>query len=87
MTYLFSLPSMSDSVNHPAHYALDRKFEVIDVIEDSVKFAPDPVRGGLHWQVLKYVHRCWSKKLPRQDLEKARWYLNRLISTLEETNG
>ena len=84
MTYLFNLQSMPDEVNRPPHYAAKRKYEVIDVIEDSVKFAPDAVRGGLQWQVLKYVHRCWNKNLPRQDLEKARWYLNRLIASLDD---
>lgn len=74
---------MPDDVNHPAHYADKRKFEVIDVIEDSVQFAPDPIAGGLQWQVLKYVHRCWNKDSPLKDLKKSRWYLNRLIDLLE----
>jgi hypothetical protein len=78
---------MSDLVNSPAHYALDRKYEVIEVIEDSVRFAPDPISGGLQWQVLKYVHRCWSKDSTVQDLRKARWYLNRLITLMEDRNG
>jgi hypothetical protein len=78
---------MSDVVNHPPHYADGRKYEVIDVIEDSVQFAPDAVLGGLQWQVLKYMHRCWSKQSSMEDLRKARWYLNRLISHVETTNG
>ena len=78
---------MSDLVNRPDHYALDRKYEVIEVIEDSVQFAPDAVSGGLQWQVLKYVHRCWSKDSTVQDLCKARWYLDRLIALLEDRNG
>lgn len=78
---------MSDAVNHPPHYADGRKYEVIDVIEDSVQFAPNAVLGGLQWQVLKYMHRCWSKQSSMEDLRKARWYLNRLISHVETTNG
>jgi hypothetical protein len=78
---------MSDGVNHPPHYADGRKYEVIDVIEDSVQFAPNAVLGGLQWQVLKYMHRCWSKQSSMEDLRKARWYLNRLISHVETTNG
>jgi hypothetical protein len=78
---------MSDVVNHPPHYADGRKYEVIDVIEDSVQFAPNAVLGGLQWQVLKYMHRCWSKQNSMEDLRKARWYLNRLISHVETTNG
>ena len=37
----------ADQVHNPPHYAMGRKFEVIDVIEDSVKFAPNAVTGGL----------------------------------------
>jgi hypothetical protein len=76
---------MNDPVNHPTHYASGmRQFEVIDKIEDAVQFAPDPVLGGLQWQVLKYVERCWCKDDPRQDLMKARWYLERLIAKLPD---
>jgi hypothetical protein len=42
--------------------------------------------GGLQWQVLKYVERCWCKDDPRQDLMKARWYLERLIAKLPDDN-
>lgn len=87
MTSLFVDLSTVDPVNHPPHYAQDRRFEVIDVIEDSVQFAPDAVAGGLQWQVLKYVHRCWSKQNALQDLHKARWYLDRLIFLLEGRRG
>jgi len=78
---------MSDAVNSPSHYAKDRKFEVIDKIEDAVRFAPDPILGGLQWNILKYVERCWVKKDPVEDLQKARWYLNRLITKLEEQHN
>jgi hypothetical protein len=72
---------MSDSVDHPIHYN-SGQVEVIDVIEDWVKSAPDAVVGGLQWQVIKYVSRAWLKKDPLEDFMKARWYLNRLINKL-----
>lgn len=72
-----------DLVEHPSHYTAGR-IEVIDFIEDSVKQAPDAVVGGLQWQVLKYISRLWLKENPTLDAEKARFYLNRLISTLEK---
>lgn len=78
---------MYDPVNSPQHYAQGRRYEVIDVIEDSVQFAPDPVTGGLQWNTLKYVHRCWNKDSALQDLKKGRWYLDRLINVLEARNG
>lgn len=74
-----------DPVNHPAHYSNpNKKFETIDKIEDAVQFAPNPILGGLQWQVLKYMDRLWDKENPKQDAMKARWYLNRLIEKLED---
>jgi hypothetical protein len=72
-----------DLVNHPSHYTAGR-IEVIDFIEDCVKQAPDAVVGGLQWQVLKYISRLWLKDDPALDAGKARFYLNRLISTLDQ---
>ena len=72
-----------DLVNHPSHYTAGR-IEVIDFIEDCVKQAPDAVVGGLQWQVLKYLSRLWLKDNPALDAGKARFYLNRLITTLDK---
>lgn len=73
---------MNDPVNHPSHYTAGR-YEAIDVIEDAVQHAPDPVLGGLQWQMLKYGLRLWGKGNPLQDAKKSRFYLNRLIDQLE----
>ena len=72
---------MSDPVNHPAHYTAG-PVEVIDILEQAASHAPDPVSGGLQWQVLKYLLRMWLKGNPAQDARKARWYLERLIARL-----
>ena len=73
-----------DMVNHPPHYSNpNKKLETIDKIEDSVQFAPDPILGGLQWQVLKYLDRLWLKGNPKQDAQKALWYLERLIAKLD----
>lgn len=72
---------MNDMVNSPPHYTRGR-VEVIDVIEDWITDAPDAVVGGLQWQTIKYLSRMWLKGNPVQDAEKARWYLERLISKL-----
>jgi len=73
-----------DMVNHPKHYTNpNKKFETIDKIEDAVQFAPNSVVGGLQWQVLKYMDRLWSKENPKQDAQKALWYLERLIAKLD----
>jgi hypothetical protein len=74
---------MSDPVNSPSHYKYG-KFEVIEVLEEAVRLAPDPVKGSLQYQVLKYMLRLWGKENPLQDAKKSRWYLNRLIENMEE---
>lgn len=70
-----------DMVNSPKHYT-QGKMEAIDVIEDAIRHAPDPVVGMLQAQVLKYTLRCWHKGKPQEDLEKSAWYLKRLIKAI-----
>lgn len=71
-----------DLVNSPAHYTQGR-FEAIDVIEDAISRAPDPVVGNCQGHVLRYVLRMWDKDNPLVNAKKARWYLYRLIDHLE----
>ena len=65
---------MKESVNHPSHYHPDG-IEAIDVIEDWKL-------GFCDGNALKYIAR-WQHKGGIEDLKKARWYLDRLISYLE----
>jgi hypothetical protein len=71
-----------DPVNSPSHYQYNG-FEVIDILEQAVSKAPDPIRGSLQYQSLKYMLRLWNKENPLQDAQKSRWYLDRLISKLQ----
>ena len=69
--------SIFDAVNHPAHYK-DGGIEVIDFIEAK--------RLGYHLgNVLKYICRAGKKgtNMGLQDLQKARWYLDRAIEKNE----
>ena len=68
-------------VHSPSHYTSGKQ-EVIDVIEDTIKSAPDPVQGMLQAQVLKYLMRVWLKDNPLEDARKAQWYLTRLIEKM-----
>ncbi len=72
---------MSDPIN-PEYYR-NYRVEVIDILEDAVARAPDPIKGSLQYQVLKYLLRLWDKEDPLKDAKKSRWYLDRLISKLE----
>lgn len=69
------------AVDHPQHYKLGR-FEAIDVIESVIENIENPGAVWLTASVLKYVIR-WARKDGLQDLRKAKWYLDRLISRLE----
>ena len=65
-----------DNVNAPSHY-LHGKKETIDVISDCM--TADEYHGYLKGNILKYVSRYKFKGEPLHDLEKANWYLGRLI--------
>lgn len=66
-------------VNSPPHYTKG-KFETIDVLEDIVQHYTDPVEATLVWNTIKYIARAPHKEEYSQDLKKAQWYLNRLVS-------
>lgn len=65
----------NDPVNHPSHYA--GKVECIDCIESAVANLKG-VNAFLAGNAIKYLYR-FSRKNGKQDLEKCKWYLERLI--------
>ena len=67
---------VADPVNHPAHYKVGG-IETIDFIEAKSL-------GYNLGNVVKYVTRSDHKDNRLQDLEKARWYLDREIGNLSE---
>lgn len=77
----------ADVVNAPKHYAwlgnaLAEQVENVGDVEVfhvlMATFDKDP----LLWQVGKYLLRAGRKDDRRQDLEKARWYLNKAIDSM-----
>ena len=72
---------MQDAVNHPSHYT-QGGIECIEAIEAAM--TPEELRGYLKGNVIKYVWRSNHKGSLLQDLEKARWYLDRLIGNVSE---
>jgi len=67
---------MKSRVNHPTHYN-QGSYEVIDVICD---WGLDFVEGN----IVKYVARSKHKENQIEDLEKAKWYLDYLITSLKK---
>ena len=65
---------MVDMVNHPPHYTVSNltiTLEPIQAVEEL---------GFLMGSAFKYLFRFPYKGKPRQDLEKARWYLERYVA-------
>lgn len=65
----------NDPVNSPDHYT-SGGIETIKYME--AKMTKDQFEGYLLGNVLKYTSR-YSLKNGLQDLEKAQWYLNKLV--------
>jgi hypothetical protein len=75
-TYITMVEPRPDPVNHPTHYKVGG-IETIDFIEAK----------GLTYHLgnaVKYITRADHKGNRLQDLEKARWYLDREIGNLSE---
>lgn len=75
ITYPTKPSPVTDPVNNPTHYGLG-KIECIEYIEDFL--TTEEYIGYLRGNIAKYLHR-WRYKNGLEDLEKAEWYLKRLI--------
>ena len=73
-------PLHVDVVNSPPHYKTGG-IEAIEGIEASM--GPEAYAGYLKGSVTKYLWRYEKKGKPLEDLKKARWFLDRLISLRE----
>jgi len=67
---------VSEAVNHPAHYGGNTTYEAIKVIEAWNL-------GFCLGNALKYICRATYKGNQLEDLQKARWYLDRKIAAIE----
>ena len=69
-----------EMVDHPKHYQSKHGVEVIDIIEE--------FGLGFHLgNVVKYVLRAGHKSNELEDLEKAKWYLERVIELKKTEEG
>lgn len=67
-----------ETVNHPSHYN-QGEIEVIDYIED-LGIGEDFCIGN----AIKYISRYKHKHDPIEDLQKAKWYIDRVIKAYEK---
>ena len=70
-----------DFVNSPPHYNYG-KIECIEAIEESM--TPESFKGYLKGNTMKYLWRYERKGKSVEDLKKAQWYLDKLISEVDE---
>lgn len=75
------LERKADVVNHPSHYTYG-DIEVIDYIEQVIKDYP-PKLGFSIGNAIKYISRATHKN-GKEDLDKARWYLQRAFDNWED---
>lgn len=75
---------MTDNVNSPPHYNMSH-IECIDAMEAMANGVDDlPSHASYCWQnSFKYLWR-WPYKNGVEDLKKCRYYLDRLITAMEE---
>lgn len=78
-----STPEEVNMVDHPPHYN-SGKYETIDVIEDVANGYKNGFVAYCVSNVIKYIYRAPFKGSFLQDLKKASFYLNRVISYIEE---
>lgn len=71
---------VDDTVNHPGHYT-SSNIECIQAIEAAL--SDEAFEGFLLGNTMKYLWRCNHKGKKIEDLNKARWYLSRLIEEME----
>ena len=73
--------TVSDPVNHPDHYT-DGGIETITILQ--AKLSDEEFRGYCRGNAIKYLSRAGKKTPdPKQDYEKAQWYLNKLVEVTE----
>lgn len=66
-----------DNVNHPQHY-VSGGIECIEAIKASM--SREAFEGYLKGNAIKYIWRYRLKGKAQEDLQKADWYLKRLLT-------
>lgn len=72
--------TLDDKVSHPTHYTYG-DIEIIDFIEQVTKDYKPELAFAIG-NAIKYISRA-NRKNGKEDLDKARWYLNRAFEKWE----
>jgi hypothetical protein len=71
--------SLDETVDHPSHYNHGGRETIDDIKEHLENSDWNAYQGGLLFNVYKYIDRAPYKGKRLEDLNKARWYLDKLI--------
>lgn len=74
--------TLDDKVSHPTHYTYG-DIEIIDFIEQVTKDYKPELAFAIG-NAIKYISRA-NRKNGKEDLDKARWYLNRAFEKWEDS--
>lgn len=72
----------NDNVNNPKHYQVLPEYQAIDIIDKLCELNSSFFKDkefSYYAQCLQYLFRCGNKN-KLEDLQKAKWYLDRLIN-------
>ena len=72
--------TLYDKINHPSHYTYG-DIEIMDFIEQVTKDYKPELAFAIG-NAIKYISRA-NRKNGKEDLDKARWYLNRAFEKWE----
>ena len=75
--------SLDEPVNHPSHYNHGGRETIDDIKEHLENSDRNAYQGGLLFNVYKYIGRAPYKGKRIEDIKKARWYLDKLIGSIE----
>ena len=77
---------MSDynPVTKPVHYTIGDGIECIDYIKQTLGL--EGFKAFCHGNLIKYQHRHTYKGKAIEDMEKAQFYLEKMIQTMREIN-
>jgi len=76
-----------NDITFPSHYA-NHSIEPIDYVTDLLtKSNFTAMEGALVLNIIKYISRFPYKGTPVKDVEKAQWYLDRLVKLVQEERG
>jgi|TARA_R110000803_G_scaffold1076_1_gene3677 hypothetical protein len=73
-----------DPVNRPAHYNLGGGVECIDYIKQVL--GNQGFIAYCQGNMIKYQHRYRYKNKPVEDMQKAQYYLNKMLETMNEVH-